>query len=124
MTQAAAEKKLKAAGITASSTGGCTTKSNPQCTSYDGLRTGTVDSAIVLKEACGCTIVITGGTEVGHASSSEYSHTNGYKLDYRKNDGLNNYIRNHYARLSDRSDGAARWQSAAGNIYAVSADSR
>ena len=65
LTQAQAAAKLSAAGITTSSSGGCTTQSNPSCTSLSGIYSGTVDSVIVLKNACACSIVITGGTEVG-----------------------------------------------------------
>ncbi len=57
--------------------------------------------------------------KVGHASSSTYSHSNGYKLDYRLNTCLNNYITKHYTYLGLRSDGAKKYKSAAGNIYAL-----
>lgn len=119
MTQAAAAAKLSAAGITYSSSGGCTSKSGSTCTSYDGLLTGTVNSAITLKGACGCSLVITGGTEVGHAAGT-YSHANGYKLDFAKNTALNNYVKNSFARIANRGDGYAQYKSAAGNIYCVS----
>ncbi|CAE6516736.1 unnamed protein product [Rhizoctonia solani] len=116
MTQAAAQKKLEAAGIYASSTGGCTSKSNPKCTSYDGILSGTVDSVITLKKACNCAITITGGTETGHASGT-YSHANGYKVDIRHSSGLDAYIKNSFTKIGNRSDGYPQWKSAAGNIY-------
>ncbi|KAF2746025.1 hypothetical protein M011DRAFT_405121 [Sporormia fimetaria CBS 119925] len=116
MTQAAAAAKLQAAGITAVSTGGCTNKNVPTCTSYDGILSGTVDQVIVLKNACACSVVITGGTEVGHASGT-YSHANGYKVDFQKNTALNNYITNSFTRIANRGDGYAQYKSAAGNIY-------
>jgi hypothetical protein len=121
MTQAAAEAKLEAAGITARSTGGCTDKNVPTCTSYDGILSGTVDNVITLKKACACTVIITGGTEVGHASGT-YSHANGYKVDFSKNTALNNYITSSFTRIEDRGDGYAQYKSAAGNIYCVSLD--
>jgi hypothetical protein len=43
---------------------------NPKCTSYEGILSGTVDSVITLKKASGCDLVITGGTEVGHAGGT------------------------------------------------------
>ncbi|CAE6452572.1 unnamed protein product [Rhizoctonia solani] len=116
MTQAAAQAKLEAAGITASSTGGCTTKSNPKCTSYDGILSGTVDNLLTLKKACGCTITITGGTEVGHASGT-YSHANGYKVDIRHASGIDTYVKNSFTKIGNRGDGYPQWKSAAGNIY-------
>ncbi|PPJ49929.1 hypothetical protein CBER1_04653 [Cercospora berteroae] len=109
------------AGITSSSSGGCTTKSNPRCTSYDGLLSGTVDGAITLKGACGCTLVITGGTETGHAGGT-YSHGNGYKLDFRKNTALNNYITSRFERIGNRGDGYPQWRAASGNIYCDEGD--
>ncbi|KAJ1309634.1 hypothetical protein OPQ81_006402 [Rhizoctonia solani] len=116
MTQAAAQSKLEAAGIYASSTGGCTTKSNPTCTSYDGILSGTVDNLITLKKACGCAITITGGTETGHASGT-YSHANGYKVDIRHASGIDAYVKNSFTKIGNRGDGYPQWKSAAGNIY-------
>ena len=41
-------------------------RSNPTCTSYSGILSGTVDGVITLKNASGVSsLVITGGTEVG-----------------------------------------------------------
>ncbi|KAF8744747.1 hypothetical protein RHS02_01781, partial [Rhizoctonia solani] len=118
MTQAAAQAKLQAAGIYASSSGGCTTKSNPTCTSYDGILSGTVDNVITLKNACGCAITITGGTETGHASGT-YSHANGYKVDIRHASGIDAYVKNSFTKIGNRGDGYPQWKSAAGNIYCV-----
>jgi hypothetical protein len=119
LTQAQAEAQLSAAGITYTSSGGCNNKAKSSCTSYNGLLTGTVDGAITLKKACACSVVITGGTETGHASGT-YSHGNGYKLDFRKNNKLDAYIKNSFTKISNRGDGYPRWKSNAGNIYCVS----
>ncbi|KAF9522940.1 hypothetical protein CPB83DRAFT_863681 [Crepidotus variabilis] len=116
LTQAQAQSRLQAAGIYASSSGGCTAKSNPTCTSYDGILSGTVDGAITLKGACGCAITITGGTETGHAAGT-YSHANGYKVDIAKDTGINNYVHSAFTQIANRGDGYPQWQSAAGNIY-------
>ncbi|KDQ14560.1 hypothetical protein BOTBODRAFT_345768 [Botryobasidium botryosum FD-172 SS1] len=116
LTQAQAQSQLQAAGIYASSSGGCTAKSNPTCTSYDGILSGTVNGVITLKNACGCAITVTGGTETGHASGT-YSHANGYKVDLAKATALNNYITNSFTRIANRSDGYPQWQAASGNIY-------
>ncbi|KAF2162760.1 hypothetical protein M409DRAFT_58155 [Zasmidium cellare ATCC 36951] len=116
LAQSQAQSRLESAGIYAVSSGGCTTKSNPKCTSYEGILSGTVDGAITLKGACGCDVTVTGGTETGHASGT-YSHGNGYKLDFRKNTALNNYVTNSFTRIGNRGDGYPQWQSAAGNIY-------
>ncbi|KAH6876596.1 hypothetical protein B0T10DRAFT_197433 [Thelonectria olida] len=116
LTQAQAQSRLEAAGIYATSSGGCTTKSNPKCTSYDGIRENTVQGAITLKKACGCSVTITGGTETGHASGT-YSHGTGYKLDFAKASGLNSYITNTFTKIANRGDGYPQWKAASGNIY-------
>ena len=43
VTQASAASQFSAAGITWSSSGGCTTRSNPTCTSFEGIRQTTID---------------------------------------------------------------------------------
>ncbi|KAF8647972.1 hypothetical protein AX16_006420 [Volvariella volvacea WC 439] len=117
LTQAQAEARLIPQGITASSSGGCTTRSNPSCTSYEGILSGTVDGVITLKRAAGVSsLVITGGTEVGHASGT-YSHYNGYKVDVRHSTQLDNYIKTAFTRIANRGDGYPQWQAASGNIY-------
>ena len=66
VTQASAESQLRAAGITWSSSGGCTTRSNSTCTSFEQIRQTTVDGAVTpASSASGCALNITGGTEVG-----------------------------------------------------------
>ena len=124
LTQAEAARRLTAAGISSSSSGGCTNKNNPRCTSYSGLLSGTVKGAITLKNACDCTLVITGGTETGHARQDDRdakSHWRGFKLDFKKNAKLNKYVKDTFKKIKDRGDGYPQWQSAAGNIYCVSA---
>ncbi|KAF8656492.1 hypothetical protein AX16_002511 [Volvariella volvacea WC 439] len=117
LTQAQAEARLIPQGITASSSGGCTTRSNSRCTSYEGILSGTVDGVITLKRAAGVSsLVITGGTEVGHASGT-YSHYNGYKVDVRHSTQLDNYIKTAFTRIANRGDGYPQWRAASGNIY-------
>ena len=118
LSHAEAARRLSAAGITSSSSGGCTNKNNPHCTSFDGVLSGTVDTAITLRHACKCNLVITGGTEVGHASGT-YSHANGYKLDFKKTSTLNSYVKDSFTKIGNRGDGYPQWKSAAGNIYCV-----
>lgn len=117
VTQADAQRQLQAAGIYAHSSGGCTTQSNPTCTSYSGIRQATIDGAITLKRASGCGLTITGGTEVGHAGGT-YSHANGYKLDFSRTSCLTNWVHNTYTYIGVRGDGAAMYRAASGNVYA------
>jgi hypothetical protein len=116
MSQSAAASKLAAAGITHSSSGGCTTRSNPACTSYEQINTGTVGQAITFRNSNGCAMNITGGTEVGHAPGT-YSHYNGYKIDISHNTCNNSYIKNSFTYIGPRGDGYPQWKSAAGNLY-------
>ena len=117
VSQASAESQFRAAGISWSSSGGCTTRSNPTCTSFEGIRQTTIDGARTLKSASGCGLNITGGTEVGHAGGT-YSHYNGYKLDFSRTSCLTSWVHNTYTYIGQRSDGAAMYRSGAGNVYA------
>ncbi|EEY17952.1 conserved hypothetical protein [Verticillium alfalfae VaMs.102] len=116
LTQFQAAQRFKAAGILSRSTGACTTKSNPRCTSFSGIRATTVAGAITLKKACKCSLIITSDTEVGHPTG-KYSHSTGHKLDFAKNAALNRYVRGTFTRISNRSDGASRYKARSGNIY-------
>jgi hypothetical protein len=116
MTQAAAAAELSAAGVTWSSSGNCTDRANPTCTSFDQINSGTVDTIVTLKRASGCPVNITGGTEVGHASGT-YSHYNGYKVDTSHNSCLDGYVKNSFTYIGLRGDGYPQWQAASGNLY-------
>ncbi|MFD7341252.1 hypothetical protein ACFV98_35515 [Streptomyces violascens] len=117
LSQSAAASQLSAAGVTHSSSGGCTTRSNSTCTSYEQINQATVDGLRTLKSASKCAINVTGGTEVGHASGT-YSHYNGYKADISRNSCIDSYVMNSFTHIATRSDGATRWRSSAGNVYA------
>jgi len=121
-THAQALAKIRAVGITISSSGGCSDRNVPTCTSLEQVRTNSIDTnsggITTLKTASGCAINVTGGTEVGHASGT-YSHWNGYKIDISISTCINNYITGSFKFIGNRpGDGAPQYQSAAGNIYA------
>lgn len=117
LSQASAASQFSGAGITWSSSGGCTTRSNSTCTSFSEINQSTVSGGITLHRASGCTVHITGGTEVGHASGT-YSHYNGYKIDTSHNTCIDNYIHNTFTHIATRGDGAQQWQAGSGNVYA------
>lgn len=117
LSDATARSRVRAAGIAVSSSGNCSNRYNKSCTSLEQINSGTINGIVTLKNASGCAITITGGTEVGH-SSGTYSHWNGYKVDISKGSCIGNYIRANFTRISNRGDGAPRYKSAAGNIYA------
>ncbi|MFD4481632.1 hypothetical protein ACFWPU_36750 [Streptomyces sp. NPDC058471] len=108
ISHATATSMFREVGITWSSSGGCSDRNKPTCTSFDQLNLATAQGAQTLKRASGCALNITGGTETGHASGT-YSHWNGYKLDYGKNT---------FTYIGPRGDGAPQYKSGSGNIYA------
>jgi hypothetical protein len=117
VSQSSAESQFRAAGITWSSSGNCTTRSNGTCTSFDQLNQASVSGIVTLRTASGCAINITGGTEVGHASGT-YSHYNGYKIDIAPTSCIDSYITGSFTRIADRGDGSPQYQASSGNVYA------
>ncbi|MEE1826173.1 hypothetical protein PUR61_28880, partial [Streptomyces sp. BE20] len=93
LSQSSAAGQFRTAGISWSSCGGCSTRSNSTCTSFEQFNSGTVSTIITHKQSSGCAINITGGTEVGHASGT-YSHYNGYKVDISRSSCIDGYIQN------------------------------
>uniref|UniRef100_A0A8H7KE51 Uncharacterized protein n=1 Tax=Bionectria ochroleuca TaxID=29856 RepID=A0A8H7KE51_BIOOC len=92
LTQSQAETRLKAAGITATSSGGCTNRNVATCTSYEQVNEETVQGAITLKRACGCEVTVTGAprratragpTRTGTATSSTSARAPGSTLTSR-----------------------------------------
>ncbi|GAA3039250.1 hypothetical protein FHS39_004588 [Streptomyces olivoverticillatus] len=117
LTQSQAEARLRAAGISWTSSGHCTNRNHSNCTSFEQINVSTVNGIITFKRASGCSITITGGTETGHASGSK-SHWNGYKVDVNPTACVTDYIKRNFKYIGQRGDGAAQYQSSAGNIYA------
>lgn len=91
------------------------------CTSLHGIRASTIRSAIDLKNDCGCSVVVTGGTELGHAGGSE-SHASGAKLDFQRNPALDNFIETNYQYVGVRSDGARLYRAPSGAVFAKEHD--
>lgn len=111
LTHAQATAKFRSGGITWTSSGGCSDRNKPNCTSFDQLNSATADGAVTLKSASKCAVKLTGGTETGHASGT-YSHWNGYKLDMALSSCLDSYIKGTFTSI-----GGSKWRSASGNIY-------
>ena len=51
-------------GVGISSSGGCSDRNTPTCTSLEQIREITVNGIVTLKTASGCGLTVTGGTEV------------------------------------------------------------
>ena len=75
--------------FTFSSTGNCTDQTNASCTSLQGVQPATLLKLSELRQTCGCSLNITGGTEVGHGTNPDNVHTQGAAIDFNKNPQLN-----------------------------------
>ena len=67
LSHSQAASQLSGAGISITSSGGCSDRNKPNCTSLDQVNSATIQGAITLKGASGCALTVTGGTETGHA---------------------------------------------------------
>lgn len=123
-----ARARLSNAGISVLSSGGCSNRYDSNCTSLEQIRLRTIEGVIDLKTYSGCTIQVTGGTEVGHETGSDtttwhdpnkLSHWNGYKIDIALNSCVSSYIQTRYTQIATRSDGAKQYQDGVGDIYAL-----
>ena len=117
LSQADAAARIRAAVNSVYSSGGCTTRSKTNCTSFEQINEATVNGIITFHRSSGCGTTITGGTEAGHAAGT-YSHWNGYKVDISMNSCATSYIKRNFAYQGLRGDGAPLYKSAAGNLYA------
>ncbi|MEU4830019.1 hypothetical protein [Streptosporangium sp. NPDC023615] len=123
LQQVDAERLLREAGLRVTSSGGCSNRQGRTCTSLQAVRSGTISSAIDLKRRSGCRLVVTGGTEVGHAPGP-YSHFAGYKLDIKPNRCINRYITKNHPSQGVRGDRARLYgaDGTSGPLYAREAD--
>lgn len=72
-TDAQARQLLTNAGIPVVSSGNCTNQYQANCTSLQGVHSDVIDGQygiIAFKRNSGCSIIITGGTEIGHANGN------------------------------------------------------
>lgn len=111
LSHKAAASKLRNAGIGWTSSGGCGNRNRPNCTSFSGIKSGTISGVITLKKSSRCKITVTGGTETGHASGT-YSHWNGYKVDVAVTSCVTGYVKRNFRYI-----GGDKWRSSAGNVY-------
>lgn len=111
VADARARTTLAQAGIAVWSSGNCRDRHNPRCTSLEGVRASTIEWLIVLQEASGCDLLVTGGTETGHADGT-YSHWNGYRIDLNASSCLAGHIRRNFDP-----QGGGIWLAPSGNQY-------
>ncbi|EFL13229.1 hypothetical protein [Streptomyces sp. C] len=118
LSQSQAASQLRAAGVTWSSSGNCTDRQNPTCTSFEQINQASVTGLKTLKSASKCAVHVTGATEVGHDRTFKYSHEKGYKVDINPADCISNYITRSFTRIAPRK-GDPRYRSSAGNVYTL-----
>ncbi|MFB4300349.1 hypothetical protein [Actinomadura sp. NTSP31] len=120
LQQEAAAGLLEAGGIKWRSTGHCSDRTRTTCTSFDGLRWGTLKGLLGFRAESGCPITVTGGTERGH-SGGPRSHGTGYKLDIATSRCVDAAIRR-YPYQGVRGDGARLYRSPDGTVFAREKD--
>ncbi|MBI2023393.1 TrbC/VirB2 family protein [Candidatus Giovannonibacteria bacterium] len=89
------------------------------CTSLEGVKQSTLNGIINFKNECpSCTVLITGGTELGH-TPGVISHQSGNKLDINPNTQLDSYVQNKYQPIGQCFPAAsACFRSPTGQIWA------
>ncbi|GAA1257460.1 hypothetical protein GCM10009677_04850 [Sphaerisporangium rubeum] len=115
-----AANRLKHAGLGWRSSGNCVDRRRSTCTSLDTVRLGTLWGVVDLKRRSGCRVVLTGGTETGHAHGTR-SHGNGYKVDIEHNRCVDRFIRGKRSGAI-RKDGAGLYHERRPSGHTVYAD--
>ncbi len=112
LSEIEARRQLAAAGTQVNA--------QPPQTTLVGIRQATINEIINIKSLCGCSIIITGGTEPGHSSR----HSAGYKVDLGINPSLSNYIIQNFTFIGIRNgDGAKQYRdSETGAVFALESD--
>jgi hypothetical protein len=75
-----------------------------------------------VREASGCDVVATGGTENGHSRFIRLPHWDGYKVDVRPTDCIDAYIAETFEEIAPRRNGDRQWRSPAGDTYTREGD--
>ncbi len=116
-----AMNRIRKAGLGWRSTGNCVDKHRPTCTSLHTVRLGTLLKTIELKRMSGCRLIVTGGTETGHAVGT-YSHGNGWKIDLAPSRCLDRYITRKLEPNGKRGDGSQLYVSPEQDLFARESD--
>jgi hypothetical protein len=101
----------------------CTTPTQTNCTSLDNTKSATINEIIKVAEACDismggsgttnkCGVVVTGGSEAGHADpTGTCSHADGDKMDVSASGTLTTYIQKNFTPTGARggSGGGSRY---------------
>jgi hypothetical protein len=87
------ERKILGDGGIGLNNNTCTQIGQSNCTSVFGIGSTVIGGLISLKEACNCTVVITGGTEYWLHSEATAHRPGGNVVDLRLDSGLLNFLK-------------------------------
>lgn len=128
LSNAEAVRRLEAAGVCGGTTGRpCLApgvRASGARASLEGVQASTIDQAIILHNACGCSFTITSATDGVHSTRGSCTHANGCKLDIRHSDNpqLAAFVRRlEFVRSTNNWGGvpATIYKDSCGNIYAM-----
>ncbi|HEY0605675.1 MAG TPA: peptidoglycan-binding protein [Herpetosiphonaceae bacterium] len=125
ISHATAISRLSGTGITVTSSAGTTPHGASGVgsdrwlnkTSLEQVRNLSITRLIEFRNAIGCNIVITGGTETWIHTNGATSHHTGYKIDIGLGTCADSYIRNNYTQID-----SVRWRDVRGNVYYYEGD--
>ncbi|XRQ07158.1 hypothetical protein ACN3XK_63330 [Actinomadura welshii] len=120
LEQRFAKDVLRGNGIRWRSSGGCSDRNVRTCTSFEKIRWGTIKGLVRFAKSSGCEVVVTGGTERGHAGGPR-SHWNGYKADISPSRCVDRAVER-YPSAGVRGDGAKLYRSPDGALFAREKD--
>ncbi|TCP57126.1 hypothetical protein EV191_1011078 [Tamaricihabitans halophyticus] len=118
LSHSEATAKLEDAGIKWQSSGNCSDRDQPNCTSFEQVNEATIDGIIDFKGSSDCALTLTGGTETGHADGT-HSHWNGYKVDFSPTSCTADYIRGNFSEVDSPAWGSEQWKDDSGNLYTL-----
>lgn len=115
ITHGQARAQLYNAGIAVTSSLGSTGVGSDRVadkTSLEQIRSNTITGLIAFKNASGCAITVTGGTETWIHQGGLPGHHTGHKIDIDITSCVTSYIQRTYTQID-----SARWKDANNNIY-------
>lgn len=126
ISHASAVSRLSGAGIGVTSSSGTTAHGASGVgtdrwlnkTSLEQVRSLSITRLIEFRNAIGCAITVTGGTETWIHSTYAQGHHNGYKIDIGLYTCADSYIRNNYTPTGQ----VNKWRDARGNVYFYEGD--
>ncbi len=113
--ESAIREFLRGNGVNVNHNNPCQPGQTEGCTDLRGLSSGTINDVIEFSKDCeSCNIIISSGSEAGHAS-----HDDGQHVDIRRNNQIDSYIRDNFEFIGNRTDDSSPvYTDGNGNYYA------